>query len=133
MRFGVADHLLSDFASRHTASMEALDANFYRALFKLDPSNATGTVREAEVLLDAYLAVSGPLPLRADATSLRRAATALERAPASVATSTSSTAPSSASASDKAKDEELQRLRDELAKANAELDRIKRRLAQPKP
>jgi len=34
---------------------------------------------------------------------------------------------------DKAKDEELQRVKDELAKANAELERIKRRLTQPKP
>ena len=33
---------------------------------------------------------------------------------------------------DKAKDEELQRLRDDLAKANAELTRIKLRLTRPK-
>ena len=34
---------------------------------------------------------------------------------------------------DKAQSEEIARLKDELAKANAELERIKRRLAQPKP
>ena len=32
---------------------------------------------------------------------------------------------------DRARDEEIQRLKDELAKANAELERIKRRLAKP--
>ena len=133
-RFGVADHLLSDFATRHAGTMEALDAGYYRALFKLDPANATGTVRDAEALLDAYLAVAGPLPMRAEATTLRHIATALERS-STVATSsptaTGSSAPSTAA--DKTRDEELQRLRDELAKANAELERIKRRLAQPKP
>jgi hypothetical protein len=133
MRFGVADHILSDFADRHAGTMEALDASYYRALFKLDPANATGTVRDAEALLDAYLAVSGPLPIRADATTLRRIATTLEHGNATATSSPSSTASSPASATDKARDEETQRLRDELAKANAELERIKRRLAQPKP
>jgi hypothetical protein len=114
--------------------MEALDASYYRALFKLDPANPTGTVRDAEALLDAYLAVSGPLPMRADATTLRRIATALEHGTA-VATSSPNASGSSAAApaTDKARDEELQRVRDELTKANAELERIKRRLAQPKP
>jgi hypothetical protein len=32
-----------------------------------------------------------------------------------------------------AKDEEIARLREELSKANAELERIRRRLATPKP
>ena len=36
-------------------------------------------------------------------------------------------------ARDKARDEELQRLRDDLARTQAELDRIKRRLGPPKP
>ena len=36
-------------------------------------------------------------------------------------------------ARDKARDEEMQRLRDELARTQAELDRIKRRLGPPKP
>jgi hypothetical protein len=131
-RFGIADHILSDFATRHAGTMEALDAGYYRALFKLDPANPTGTVRDAEALLDAYLAVSGPLPMRADATTLRRIATTLERG-TTVATSSSNASGSSAGAPTPARDEELQRLRDELAKANAELERIKRRLAQPKP
>jgi hypothetical protein len=129
MRFGVADHLLSDFADRHAGTMEALDASYYRALFKLDPANATGTVRDAEALLDTYLAVSGPLPMRADATTLRRIATTLEHGNAIATSSPGGTASPSAPA----RDEETQRLRDELAKANAELERIKRRLAQPKP
>lgn len=132
MRFGIADHLLSDFSTRHPGALEALDANYYRALFKLDPANATGSVRDAEALLDAYLAVSGPLPMRADATSLRRIATALERT-STVASSASSAPAASSTPDSKARDEEVQRLRDELAKANAELERIKRRLAQPKP
>ena len=36
-------------------------------------------------------------------------------------------------ADEKARDEEITRLKEELSKANAELERIKRRLAQPNP
>jgi hypothetical protein len=131
-RFGIADKLLVDFAARHPATVEGYEASFWRALYKLDPANGTATPRDAAVLLDAYLAASLAAPHRAAATTLRHVATALERAPA--ASVSASGAPSMpASASDKARDEELTRVKDELAKANAELERIKKRVAAPKP
>jgi outer membrane murein-binding lipoprotein Lpp len=131
-RFGVADRFLNDFAARYPATAEAFEVNYYRALFKLEPANQTATVRDAEALLDTYLAASGPLPHRAEATTLRHIATLLARWPA-VAAGAGGSTPASAKADEKTRDEEIQRLKDELGKANAELERIKKRLSQPKP
>jgi hypothetical protein len=131
-RFGAADKLLTDFATRHPNTVEASETAFWRALYKLDPTNQTGTPREAIVLLDGYLNASLAAPHRGAATALRRVATVLDRPPTVVAAPAPS-APSGAKADDKARDEELARVKDELSKANAELERIKRRVAAPKP
>jgi hypothetical protein len=126
--YAVADKLLADYTVRFPATSDAAEAMYWRALYKLDPSNASPAPRDAAVLLDGYLA-SGAAPHRAEAQTLRRLATALDARTAA--------APAPApkvevvKVEDKARDEEIQRLKDELAKANAELDRIKRRLAQP--
>lgn len=144
-RFGVADRLLSAFAETHADTPEAVETNYWRALFKLDPTNLTATPGDAIALLDAYLGSSTTVAHAASATALRRSALALSRAalvaaaPA-VAPSAAPSAPEPRSeprpdtrAADKARDEELQRLKEELAKANAELERIKKRLSQPNP
>jgi hypothetical protein len=131
-RFGVADKLLADFAERHPNTVEAYETAFWRALYKLDPTNQTGTPREAIALLDSYLNASLTAPHRAAATTLRRIAVLLDRSGA-VAASPGPNAPPGSKADDKTRDEELARLKDELAKANAELERVKRRVAAPKP
>lgn len=133
-RFGVADRLLADFADQHRNTVEGYEATLRRALYKLDSTNQTASPHDALVMLDAYLASSLTVPHRGVATALRRVAAVLERAPAVVTTTV--TAPSGGSgsgASDKARDDEIARLKEELAKANAELERIKRRVATPKP
>ena len=129
-KYSAADRILLDFTTRYPASGEAVESMYWRALYKLDPANPVSGARDAGVLLDSYLG-SGNATHRAEALTLRRVATALEArasAPAAVAPAKPDTPPN-----DKAKDEEIQRLKEELAKANAELERIKRRLAQPKP
>ena len=137
-RFGVADRLLIDFAEGHANAPEAVETSYWRAVFKLDPLNLTARPRDAAVLLDDYLNAPVTIAHRGAATTLRRAAMALDRPaqpiqPASSAAS-GSTAPAAAAPADaKARDEEMQRLKDELAKANAELERIKKRLSQPNP
>ena len=125
-RYVGADKLLADFAVRYPASTEATEAMYWRAIYKLDPSNAAGGAREAGALLDGYIASSASAH-RAEVLTLRRVATALEAR-------TAAAAPAKVEVvkpDDKARDEEIQRLKDELSRANAELDRIKRRLAQP--
>jgi hypothetical protein len=133
-RFGVADRLLADFAERHPNAPENVEVAFWRALFKLDPANQTAGPRDAIALLDAYLSARQTVAHRGAATSLRRVAVALDRGPPAVAASpTSSPAATGARVDEKAYADEVQRLKEELAKANAELERIKRRVAPPKP
>ena len=140
LRFGMADRLLSDFADTHANTAEATETTYWRALFRLDPSNQTATPHDAIVLLDSYLGSRVAIAHQGSATALRRAAAALDR-PAVVVSSpaTPGAAPGAvparaeAKADDKSRDEEVQRLKEELAKATAELERIKKRLSQPNP
>lgn len=132
-RYGIADKLLSDYAARYPATTEAADAMYWRALYRLDPGNLNSSPREAVQLLDGYIASNNGTH-KSDAQALRRVASAIDARAIAAANSTSvlpKTDP--LKPDDRTKDEELQRVREELAKANAELERIKRRLAQPKP
>ena len=128
-RIGIADRTLSDFAQRFPGSPEAAEVPYWRAVLKLDPANAAAS-HEALALLDSYLTAAPSGLHRVEATTLRRLGTALEASRAALA---AATPPPVVRPEDKTHEEEMQRLRDELAKANAELTRIKRRLARPKP
>lgn len=127
-RIGVADRMLGEFAQRFPASPEAAEVPYWRAVLKLDPANAAAS-RESLALLESYLANTPSGQHRVEATTLRRLVTALEARNAALAAQV----PPAPRPDDKAHEEEMQRLRDDLAKANAELTRIKRRLARPKP
>ena len=124
-RYGGADKILADFAVRYPASAEATEAMYWRALYKIDPSNLAGSPKDAGALLDGYLA-SGATGHRTEVQTLRRLATTLETRVAAPVKVMEVVKPD-----DKARDEEIQRLKDELTKATTELDRIKRRLALP--
>jgi hypothetical protein len=128
-RLGAADRVLTDFAQRFPDSPEAAEVPYWRAVYKLDPNNATAS-REAIALLDSYLAAAPNGLHRTEALAMRRVAAALETRTAALAAQLAAPAPK---ADEKAHEEELARLREELAAANAELARIKRRLARPKP
>jgi hypothetical protein len=140
-RFGVADRLLVDFAEGHVNTPEAVETAFWRALFMLDAANRTATAGDALALLDGYLGAPVMVAHRGAATSLRRIAVVLDRpAPPAATASAPAAAPSGrtepkpdARTDDRSRDAEVQRLREELAKANAELERIKKRVAQPNP
>ena len=100
------------------------------------------TLDSAVNLLDAYLAHAGHVERRAEATVVRRlagdaiqlskvaAALQQERADRTKAAEPTAAAPAARS-DDSVK--EIQRLKDELAAANAELERIRKRLATQKP
>jgi hypothetical protein len=139
-RYSAADRMLVDFAAQYAGTPQAAMATVHRALYKADPMNPTATVRDATMLLDSLLTLPLDSAARSDARVMRRLTSALERAAAAVAsngagssTTASSSDSSSRSEDPKARDDEVQRLRNELAKANAELERIKKRVAQPKP
>jgi hypothetical protein len=127
-RTPAADRALVAFAARFPASAEANEVPYWRAVIKLDPGNPAGS-HEALQLLDAYLADSSFRAHRLEATTLRRLQAALEQRTAALV---AQAAMPTVRPEDKARDDEIAHLRDELAKANAELTRIKRRLTRPK-
>jgi len=132
-RYDDADRLLAGYVAKYPNGPRAAGALYWRALYKLDPANTAGSPHDAIALLDSYLASPGAVLHRADAQVLRRMAVVLEVRQAAATAATTAAAPSPATRDDKAKDDELAKTKDELAKANAELERIKKRLAAPKP
>ena len=133
-RYGVADRLLDEYAVSHANTPEAVETGFWRALFKLDGANRNAEARDAIALLDAYLSAPVTVAHRGAATSLRRVAVALDRTAIAAPPSTArADAKPEVKPEDRPREEEITRLKEELAKANAELERIKRRLAQPNP
>jgi len=128
-RISAADRALADFAQRYPGSPEAAEVPYWRALIKLDPNNAT-SLRESITSFESYLANAPAGTHRMEAGAFRRLGLALEQRNAAIA---AMPAVSVVRPEDKAREEELQRLRDELSQANAELARIKRRLTRPRP
>lgn len=133
--YAAADRMLADFATQYAGTPQAVAATVRRALYKADPANESATAHDATALLDSTLAMPLDSAARADARSMRRLTMALEHAAAIAASSTASSGSTDSARADdtKASSDEVQRLRNELAKANAELERIKKRVAQPKP
>ena len=111
-RYGDADKTIAEFQAANVGTPLAAEAIYWRALLALHPANRHGSPREAAELLDRYLGTRSPARRR-EAQALKRIATQL-RAAASDTT-------------DEA------RLRAELAKAQEELELIRKRLAQPRP
>lgn len=152
-KFGAADTTLATFALRFPGTPEALETAYWRALFNLDPTNAHSSIPDALASLDAYLGDKRPREHIAEATTLRRIAAEIDALSRQVASAVSQAkdatvvaANARAQVSDanaraeaaktenaNSTDAEVKRLRDSLAKVNAELERIKKRLAQPPP
>ena len=118
-----------------------VEGQFTRALTLLEPGASAASMDTATVLLDAYLAHGGYVARRPEAVALRRLATdaiqlsrvasALQQERADNRAKASDAPAAARTDNDSLK--EIQRLKDELAEANAELERIKKRLATQKP
>lgn len=127
--------------SESSKSETATDSLYWRAVSHLDPSNKNGTLDAAIANLDVYLASKGKLAHATEATVLRslaRNAQQLARLDAALQQARANTGDNRPRTDDtKGRDEEsvkeIERLKNELAKANEELERIKKRLAAPKP
>lgn len=124
-KFEEADAILAKFALDHPGSAEGAEADFWRALIRLDPFNTGASLRDAMAALDSYLN-AGPATARyAEARILRRLLESLDSSRAQL-----TAARKDADSRDRVRDEEIRKLGDELDKTMAELDRIRRRLAQ---
>ena len=111
-RYGDADKTIAEFESANAGTSVAAEARYWRALLALHPANRTASARDAVEHLDRYLGTGAP-PRKREAQALKRIAMQLRSA-------TSDTT-------------EAVKLRAELAKAQEELELIKKRLAQPRP
>lgn len=140
-RYADADRMLSGYATQYPGSTGAIESSYWRGVIALEPANRDASPQIAAALFETYNKNSGALPHRLEAEILRNLALHLQSLTASAvaASAAPSAAPGAspgAAAADrgadlKAKDAEIQRLKDELAKANDELERIKRRLTAP--
>ncbi len=125
--YPAADRILSDYALRHQGSQEAREVSFWRAMYIVDPANRTASVEQGIRALDIYLAGEGAIWYRPQAEVLRRTALVLQSV-------RMAQVPKQVNGRDTvfiSREEETAALRDQLAKANAELERIKKRLANP--
>ncbi len=122
-----ADRILADFALRARGTEDGVEVAFWRALYMVDPSNHTASIGEGIRALEIYLASSAAKRYRAQARVLRRTAQSVQALrlaqanPRVVGRDTVFVT----------REEEIAALRDQLAKANAELERIRKRLANP--
>lgn len=122
-----ADRVLSDYALRHQGTSEAREISFWRAMYIVDPANHTASIAQGIRALDIYLATEGAIWYRPQAEVLRRTALVIQSV-------RQAQAPKQVNGRDTvfiSREEEIAALRDQLSKANAELDRIKKRLANP--
>jgi len=137
------------FRRKSAVAAEArADSLYWSAVANLDPVNKSGTLDAAIANLDAYLASPVKLKhaneaavmrtLARNSQQLARLEAALQQTRASAATDTMRTkaenkprAEPDSNRRDEEMVKEIQRLKDELAKANEELERIKKRLAAP--
>jgi hypothetical protein len=154
--FEGADSALAQFARQYPHTPSAIETTYWRGLFKMDPANHSASLNAAIASLDAYIADTTYREHVIEAISLRRVAGELQSlngiaiaalAQAKDAKASAASATAAADAKDAAtKDaaakvtdvtltttsaDEIKRLKDELAKANAELERIRKRLSQP--
>jgi multidrug resistance efflux pump len=150
-RFDGADSTLARFATLYPRTPQALETAFWRGLFKMDPTNPNTTLATAISLLDIYLEDARDSAHVAEARTMRRVAAKLEgltrvaenavseaREASNTAANAKAQAANANARAEAAKteatpssDAEIKRLKDELAKANAELERIRKRLTQP--
>jgi len=122
-----ADRILADFALRAKGTDEATETAFWRALYMVDPSNKTASIPEGLRAIDIYLATPGAKLYVAQALVVKRTAQsvqALKKAQVTPKISGRDTVYVT-------REEEIAALKDQLARANAELERIKKRLANP--
>lgn len=122
-----ADRILSDFAIKTKGTQDATEISFFRALYMVDPQNRNSSVAEGLRALDIYLSTPGAKQYKTEATIVKRTALTLQ------SLRTASAAPKVIGRDTVfvTREDEIAALKDQLAKANAELDRIKKRLANP--
>lgn len=161
-RYAQADSILAQFESRYSRSYEGREAAYWRALLLADPANPQSSPTEALRAINRYFAGGSTAEAYDEATVLRRiiqrqdsltrdleqarrliaeaeeaAAEPRPAAPAAPAPAAPA-APAPSREARPARENrnlvgEVRRLRDELTKANQELERVRKRLSEQRP
>ena len=126
-QFSRADSILAAFERAERDSPDVAESAFWRAMLRADPRNPAFEPQEARRGIEVYLAAPDPRR-RTEAVVMLKLLELSDSLRAAQATQRSA-----AEARDHAQEEEIQKLRDDLQRTQAELERIKRRLASPKP
>lgn len=124
-----ADRILSDFALSAKGTAESHEIAFWRALYMVDPNNKNASISDGLRAMDIYLSTPGNKWYRTQAQVVKRTAMAVQ-----ALRTAQVTLPPKVVGRDTVfvnREDEIAGLKDQLAKANAELDRIKKRLANP--
>lgn len=152
-RWGTADQRLEEYSLRHPGTIEAHETLYWRGLFRLAPGNDSVSRTLAVPTLQRYLSAPGgahrtearlllafaerQAALVAEAAAREReiadVRAALGRAQDRPAASAGSSTTGGSEAPSRNLAGEVERLRAELARANQELERIRRRLATERP
>lgn len=150
-KWATADRLLAQYELRYPGTEQARETLYWRGLFRLAPSNDSTAHRAAAPALERYLSQPGGtyrtearmlLDVARTHAALREDAAAKEREIAQIrvalgraqsASAASGSSGGESPAPDRGLANEVERLRRELAQANAELERIRRRLAGERP
>lgn len=122
-----ADRILSDVALKSQGMQEGAEVAFWRALYMVDPQNRSASMAEGLRALDLYLGDDRVKWYRAEAQVLKRTGQAVQ----SLRSSQQNTRIVGRDTVFVTREDEIAALRDQLARANAELERIKKRLANP--
>jgi hypothetical protein len=157
-RYADADSLLARFESRHAASYEGRQAAYWRALLLADPANPQASPSDAVRAINRYFADGSTAETYDEANILRRilqhvdslqseiaqaqrVIAEVQEAAAEARPAPAAPAPAAPAESREARPTrenrnlvaEVRRLRDELSKANHELERVRRRLSEQRP
>lgn len=157
-RYADADSVLARFIANNRGSYESREAAYWRALFLIDPANSQASTGEALRAINQYFADGSTADAYDEATVLRRVVqqsdsltrslaqarrliAEAQEAAAEAAAAPTPAAPDSPAPARDARDarenrnlvEQVRRLRDELSKANQELERVRRRLSEQRP
>ena len=127
-QFDEADRILLRYGLKYQGTPEGAESDFWRAVFKADPSNPGPAARERIALFDAYL-TAGPSAARyLEAMVFRRLLETVTATRAALADFRGG-----ADSRQRAREDEIKKLSEDLDRAMAELDRIKKRLTPVKP
>ncbi len=122
-----AERILTVYTTKYPGTREAHETLFWHAMFKLDPGNTGGSIPEGLTTLDKYLSDTATIVHRSEAKILKRLAMTAQVLQAKAITP----AVRDTTILKATSEAEIASLRAELAKTTAELERIKKRLANP--